>query len=131
MNMTLKVLAVISMTLLFSSCFLGDSKIIRKKLKTNDITIKWYYYSYITNNSPDIVEVEKDGQIRELCRAVATLLDVDCNDKEILMKFVNQAEAPPFPQKIDVEVFGYKVVLDTTGSPRSLDSIPLGSKEWW
>lgn len=127
----MKVLAFITMTFLLSGCFWGDAKIVRKKITTSDITIKWYYYSYISNNSPDIIEIIRANEIKELCRATSTILDVDFKGKEILLKFVNPAEAPPFPKKINGEVFGYKIVLDTTGSPRSLDSIPLGAKEWW
>lgn len=45
--------------ILIFACFsCKDPKFVRK-ITDGNIDIKWYYYSYITNTSPDIVEVSK------------------------------------------------------------------------
>lgn len=125
----MKLVLFISFLSLFLSCGFKDSKFVRKKIGDNAISIKWYYYSYITNNSPDVVEVEKDREIKEIYKGDRVILDVAIKDHCILLKLVQPSNGYPETKKVSDEVFGYKILVDTTGVSTDLNSIPDGIKE--
>jgi hypothetical protein len=56
--------------LLFSvvavGCCPNEPKFIRKEFEEGDITVTWYYHSYITNTSPEIVEASMNGIVQEV-----------------------------------------------------------------
>src|SRR5688572_33100736 len=55
------VIAIVCLYILYFAFFKLD-KLVRKELENDDIKAKWYYYSYITNTSPDFIEITKDGE---------------------------------------------------------------------
>lgn len=112
-----------------TGCMLQDSKFVRKRIKRNNISIKWCYYSYITNNSPDIVLVEKDGHSKEIFRANNVISDVNIQDQNIILRLVKPSHGIVFTKNVDKEVFGYKISLDTTGVEEEMRFIPNGIKE--
>jgi len=122
--------------LLFSSIisiFLGcnhiEPKFKRKEIDNKDIVIKWYYYSHISNVSPDIVEVEKDGVIKEIYRAIEVVVDVSLKEKNIILKVVKPTDSSVLTKKVEDEIFGYKIILDTTGTYGELFLVPDGQKQ--
>ena len=91
----MKVLLIIPVISIFLGCGFKISKLVRKEIQTNDITLKWYYYSYITSGSPDIVEVEKDGEIKEIYKRKGVILDVSIKEHNILLKLVAPSKGYP------------------------------------
>ncbi|MBS0030270.1 hypothetical protein ACTJJ0_23720 [Chitinophaga sp. 22321] len=128
----MRLLILISLISSFLSCNLENSKFVRKKIDNNDISIKWYYYSYITNGSPDFVVVEKNGKEKEIYKATGTVLNVMLKDHNIVLRTVGPSESMIFTKHVEEEVFGYKITLDTTGTYHERRLIPDGIKEgWW
>lgn len=125
----MKIIVFLFSTSIFLSCGLKDAKLIRKEVQTNDITIKWYYYSYITSGSPDIVDVIRKGEKKELYKGTRIILDVSMNEDSIFLKLVHPSEGYADTKKVEDSVFGYKIVVDTTGVPTDLNFIPKGIKE--
>lgn len=113
----------------FGNCGSKNSKFVRKKIIDNNITIRWYYYSYISDVSPDIVEVEKDGEIKKIYEAIQVITNVLIKEKRIILKLVEPTTGLVFTQKVQNKIFDYKIVLDTTGSYTDLRNIPDGIKE--
>ncbi|TWF40326.1 HNH endonuclease [Chitinophaga polysaccharea] len=127
----MKILMLISLINFFSSCSLEGSKFVRKEIDNKDISIKWYYYSYITNNSPDFVVVEKNGKKKEIFKATWTVLNVTLKDHNIILKTLGPSKSTVFTKHVEEEVFGYKITLDTTGNYMETRLIPDGKKERW
>jgi len=128
----MKIYILISLIISFLSCNLQDSKFVRKQIDNNDISIKWYYYSYITNNSPDFVVVEKNGNKKEIYKATWNVLNVTLKDHNIILRVLGPSKSMIFTKHVDEEVFGYKITLDTTGTYHETRLIPDGIKEkWW
>ena len=128
-NIYMKTSLIITFFSIFWSCNIGESKFVIKQIDNKDITIKWYYYSYISNFSPDFVVVEKDGLKREIYKATDVILNVSLNDHNIILKLVKPSKGLVFTKKVDKEVFGYKITLDTTGTYDELKLRPDGVKE--
>lgn len=125
----MKILMLITLISFFLSCNLENSKFVRKQIDNKDIFIKWYYYSYITNNSPDFVVVEKKGDKKEIYKATWTVLNVTLKDHNIILKVLGPSKSMVFTKHVDEEVFGYKITLDTTGTYNETRLIPDGIKE--
>jgi hypothetical protein len=103
------------------SCCPGEPKFVRKEFEEDEVTVKWYYYSYITNTSPDIVEASLDGKVQEIYRDKELLLtDVHVHDSTIVITLAKPSQADYNFDRLDgeilSEVFGYKIVLDTSAA---------------
>ncbi|HMO62553.1 MAG TPA: hypothetical protein PKC39_15570 [Ferruginibacter sp.] len=122
-------LLLIPLISIFLSCNQDEPKFLRKQIDNKDIVIKWYYHSYITNNSPDFVVAEKNGNKKEIYKATWVILNVTLQDSTIILKLVEPSKNLVFTKKVDEEVFGYKIKLDTTGTYEELMRIPDGVKE--
>lgn len=122
-------LLLIPLISIFFSCNQEEPKFVRKQIDNKDISIKWYYYSYITNLSPDFVVVEKGGDKKEIYKATGVILNVALQDSNIVLKLIEPSKNLVFTKKADEEVFGYKIKLDTTGTYEELWRIPDGVKE--
>jgi hypothetical protein len=120
------IILILSCTLL--SCTFKDSKIVRKSIDYKDINVKWYYYSYISNNSPDIVEVTKDSTV-EIYRASLMISDVLVKDNNITIKGFGPTHGIRETEEVLSEAFGYKIVIDTTATEEEFWAKPLGKKE--
>ncbi|HYD92801.1 MAG TPA: hypothetical protein VEA37_15100, partial [Flavobacterium sp.] len=91
-----------------------DPKLVRKNVTDGNINVKWYYYSYISNTGPDIIEVKKKDSIVQILRADEIIVDVVIQDKKIIIKTFENASPYIHSDSILTEVYGYKIVLDTT-----------------
>lgn len=120
---------IIPVLSIFLSCTSNNPKFIRKQISNKDITIRWYYYSYITNNSPDIVEVEQSGIEREIFKAEWVILDVTLQNHNITLRLVEPSKGLVLTKKVEEEIFGYKIILDTTGKYDEIRLRPNGIKE--
>ncbi len=125
--MNLKLLLIIVGSIL--SCNQKEEKIVIKKISNDDITIKWYYYSHITNNSPDIVEVEKRSTRKEVYKAEGIISNVTLNEHNIIIKLVEPENGIVYTKDVNKELFGYKIVLDSTGTFDEYRLKPKGIKE--
>jgi hypothetical protein len=122
-------LFLIFLITIFNSCNQEQSKFVRKQIQNKEISIKWYYYSYITNNSPDFIVVEKNGMKKEIYKATRAILNVTLNNHNIILKLVEPSKNLVFTKHVNKEVFGYKIILDSTGTYNDLPLIPDGIKE--
>jgi hypothetical protein len=124
-----------SLTFIVICCFFGcsifEAKLVRKKIEENNITVKWYYYSYITSGSPDIVEVESSGNTKEIFKATEAILNVQLANDTIFIKVINDSTSFIYMKNIDTNVFGYTIVIDSTGSYDELRFRPDAVKEWF
>lgn len=125
----MNILLLIPFVSFFLSCGMGEPKFVRKQINNDDIMVKWYYHSYITNQSPDFVVVEKDGIKKEIYKATEVVLNVTLKEHNIILKLVKPSKGLVFTKKVDQEVFGYKIILDTTGTYDELRFRPDGVKE--
>lgn len=125
----MKILMLIPLIITFLTCNQENSKFVRKQIDNKDISIKWYYYSYITNNSPDFVVVEKNGNKKEIYKATGAVLNVTLKDHNIILRVLGPSKSMVFTKHVDEDVFGYKITLDTTGNYMEKRLIPDAIKE--
>ncbi len=120
---------LIPMLSLLLSCITKEPKFIRKRIEYKDITIRWFYYSYETNTSPDYIVVEKNGNSKEIYKAEWVISDVLLKEHDIILKLVTPSKGIVYTKQVEKEVFGYKIIIDTTASYNALRIRPDGVKE--
>ena len=121
-------LVIMPLIALFLGCSLDEAKLVRKEINNSDITMKWYYYSYITNNSPDFVVIEKEGQKQEIFKATDVITDVSFAYKSIIIKLYKPERGIVYTKQVAKDLFGYKIVLDSSATYDQYRSIPKGKK---
>jgi len=121
-------LLFVSFISIFFGCNSDNVEFVRKEISNKDISVKWYYYSYITNTSPDIVEVSQKGVKKEIFKAEWVILDVTLKEDTITLRLVEPSQGIVFTKKVENEVFGYKIKVDTTGTYDEMRLIPDGIK---
>jgi hypothetical protein len=124
---------ILLFSVLAASCCPNEPKFVRKEFEVDDITVKWYYHSYITNTSPEIVEASMGGIVQEIYRDSEVLLaDVDVHDSTITIKLARPSEVhynfDRIGSGIPSEVFGCKIVIDTTAAYADVFKLPESVK---
>ena len=119
----------LTLILVFLSCNTKDPKFIRKKIENKDVKITWFYHSYLTNNSPDFVVVEKDGNIKEIYKADGVVVDVLLKEHDIILKLFAPSKGIVFTKQVEKEVYGYNIILDSTAPYEAFGLRPDGVKE--
>jgi hypothetical protein len=125
----MKLLYVMSITF-FLSCFQNEPKFVRKTIDNNDIKIKWFFYSYITSVSPDKVEVEKKGDKKIIFEADGVITNVTLKKDSIILRLIPPSLGIVYTKNIADEVFGYKIILDSSAAIEELNLIPDFKKEY-
>ena len=122
-------LIIFIVAIIFSSCKYEEPKIIIKKIKTDDIKLKWYYYSYISTNSPEYILVEKKGEKKIIFEGEAPITDVTINKHDIIIKLADLSHGIVNTNHLKKNVFNYNIVLDRTGTIEELWAVPDGIRE--
>jgi hypothetical protein len=116
--------------LAFAGCQNNDTKFVRKKVSNSETEVTWYYYSYITNASPDYVEIKKNDSVKIICEAVNVISDVKLGLNQVEIKLTLLEKRLPSSTVIfGSNFFGYKVLFDSTGTVNDLRLIPDAIKE--
>lgn len=124
----MKKMKVFCLLALLVSC-IGNDKLVIKNTTNDDISLKWYYYSYITNNSPDFIDVKKGDSIVQIYKADDVVVDVNIINKNIILKQFEPSRGIIYTKKVLPDVFGYKIIIDTTGTYDEYRYIPKAVKE--
>jgi hypothetical protein len=122
-------LLIIPFMSLVASCSSQNIKFVRKQIDNDDIRIKWFYYSYISNTSPDFVVVTRQRKEKEIYEATRVIIDVRLSGDSIILKLVEPEKGLVYTKQVEKKVFGYKIILDTTGTYEELQNIPDAVKE--
>jgi hypothetical protein len=102
---------------------------VRKNIDNNDISIKWYYYSLISNNSSDFIDASKGDSIVRIYESVGIIADIKISDKKIILKQFEPSNGIIHTKKKLNEVFGYKIVIDTSATYDEYRYRPAAKKE--
>ncbi len=124
----MKKMKTICVLFLLVSCISND-KLIVKNISNNDISIKWYYYSYISNISPDFIDVKKGDSLVQIYKAEGVITDVLIENNKIKIKVYNLKNGIIYTDKLLSEVFDYKIELDTTSTREEFLNRPDAIKE--
>src|SRR5690606_30956848 len=129
MRVCVNFLITIKVLFLLSSC--SQPKMIIKTVKNEDITVRWYYYSHLTNNSPDIIDVVRNDSIVEIIRIEErSIADLSLEKDNIIITiaYSGNDSAINFP----THVFEYNIIVDTISTVNMRINFPKGKKEkWW
>jgi len=98
---------------IYINCFLllfscSDKKIIKKSINNNEISINWYFYSYISNTSSDFVEVKKKDSITLIFKAESVIKDIEIKNDTIVISHTKFNGLNSNIQLKD-SVFGYSI----------------------
>jgi hypothetical protein len=124
----MKKMKTICVLFLLVSCISND-KLIVKNISNNDISIKWYYYSYISNISPDFIDVKKGDSLVQIYKAEGVITDVLIENNKIKIKVYNLKNGIIYTDNLLSEVFDYKIELDTTSTRNEFLNRPDAIKE--
>ena len=127
----IKIILIFVLLIILAGCLFKDKKIVILKIDNNDIIIKWYYYSYITDFSNEFVEVSKEDKhvIIYESRDVVTNITLDANRITIKTCEPYRKQKTIYTKVPEKEVFGYKILFDTTASYEEYRNIPNGKPE--
>jgi hypothetical protein len=122
---------ILLLIIAFSTGCIGDHKFVRKEVGDRDITVKWFFYSYITDDSPDFITVELKGKgiIKEICKAKFVITDVFLEDSSIVVKLFQPSKGLVLTKSLPQNVFGYPIVFDSTATQKDLWKMSEGTKE--
>ena len=109
-----------------SSCM--DSRFIRKEIKDENITIYWYYYSYISSNSADIIEVSNGEESKIIFKGTDVTAITLINDT-ITIHVYEPLRGVIYENHTNSKIFGYHANIDTTATLDDYNKIPDGKKE--
>lgn len=123
----MKKIKLISLLILLTSC--SNDPMVRKNINNNDISVKWYYYSLITNDSSDFIDVRKEDSIVRIFESVNVITDIKITDKKIIIKQFEPSNGIIFTKKVLNEVFGYKIVIDSSANYDEYRYRPAAKKE--
>jgi hypothetical protein len=127
MRQQIKYLFITLFILSLSSCL--HSRFIRKEIKHENITIQWYYYSYISNGSPDIIEVY-DGSVSEIIfKGSDVVTGISVSNDTIIIKLFEPYRGIIYENLTKDKIFGYITKIDTTATLDDYRKIPDGKKE--
>lgn len=123
----MKNLLLILLAPILFSCDDND-KLIRKRINTNKIVIEWYYYSYISNSSPDFIDVKVNDSVYNLIKAEGIITDVYINGKDIIIELHEPKSGILYSKNIPSKFYDYTIKIDSTANINEVLSIPRGSK---
>lgn len=118
-----KRIALIS-TITLLSC--NNERFVRKEINNHDITLQWYYKSYISNLSPDFIIVRKDGQEKEIYKATDVVTNVTIQEKNIIIKLFKPERGIVYTKATSDDVFGYHLILDSSATYDEYLNTPHG-----
>ncbi len=107
-----------------------DPKFIRKEINLKETNIKWYYYSYITSSSADIIDVTDSSKTIEIFRSTDVVTNVTIDSNIIRIKLYEPYRGIIDTKPLPTQVFNYKIVFDTTSTYQEHSTIPRGKKEF-
>jgi hypothetical protein len=109
----------------------SDHKYVRKEVGNSNIKVKWFFYSYITDNSPDFVTVELKGKgiVEEICKAKFVITDFFLEDSAIVIKLFEPSKGLVLTKPLPKNIFGYDIVFDSSATLNDLRNMSNGTKE--
>ena len=108
-----------------------DSRFIRKELKTDNITVYWYYYSYISSNSPDKIEVLNNttNEAVIVFEGVSVITNLAIINDTIVIQLFKPERGIIIEDNTKNKVFGYYTKIDSSATLDDYKKIPDGKKE--
>lgn len=125
----MKLMFIFFTLILSCSNIAQEHKLVIKKITNNDITIKWYYYSYITDGSPDIIEITKNNITDTILEAIWEITNVTLTNDTITIRLYQPQPGLMKTKNIRKEIFGYKIILDSSGTLEEKELLPKPVKE--
>lgn len=113
MRVTVLLTLLIGNLSMMVGCTGDDVPLFYKIIKTNNYELRWYYYSRITSDSPDYVDIKKGGKVVTVCKSF-NLFDVNIiNEDTVRLVFIDKpmlrGEAPLI---VDTAI-GLTIIADT------------------
>jgi hypothetical protein len=109
------------------------SRLVRKEVENDDITVQWFFYSTITDISPDYVVVKKKHSWEEIevYDAYDVVTDIQIEGKKVIVKLcgpcISLYEYSSSIHNDSIkEAFDYQIIQDSSGTENDFRNIPEG-----
>ena len=125
----MKTINLVFLVILFefiSGC--TQPKFLRKVVETQDIKVLWYYYSNISNNSPDIIEVSNGSKSKIIFKGVDLITNISILQDTIIINMYKPERGIIIEDNTKDKVFEYYVRLNSTATLDDYKKIPYGKK---
>ncbi|MCO6357565.1 hypothetical protein BXY85_0489 [Roseivirga pacifica] len=123
--------SIVLVLLVFFSCDFsqGNDRFIRKTLDDGVIEISWYYHSYISDVSPDFVEVKKGDVVKVLFEAKDVISNVQLFGDTIYLSLYKPVRGIVHTKNPDLSFFGYHLLIDSLATREEYYARPDGKKK--
>jgi hypothetical protein len=107
-------------------CVLEDKPFVRKRIQIDDVRIEWFYYSRMTHDSPDFVTITKNGEKKEIYKAMDVITDVVVAGDSVVIKLCKPEHGLIYSKNVPNVVFNFHIVLDSSATSIELSRVPNG-----
>lgn len=105
----------ISVFLIFVLISCNNEKLFREVITKDDVVISWYFYSYISDTSPDFIEITKDDSSTLIYKGISVIRDIEVNNDTILISHLKFQENS-YIKKRTKPIYGYTIVYKEVSS---------------
>lgn len=98
-----------------------EDRLFLKEIITPSIKLEWYFYSTISNFTPDYIAILNENETDTICIA-SNVADLTLNSNKIMIGFYGHPRKYGRRIEIPQSAMGYEVVIDTSYALKSLVS---------
>jgi len=106
-----------------------NERFVRKSVDDGNIKVTWYYLSFITDISPDFVEVVKGDSSKIIFEAKNVISNVEVADERIYLSLYKPDRGIIHTKNPELEFFGYHLVIDSLATMEEFYGRPDGKKD--
>lgn len=106
----------------------GNDRFVRKSFDDGRVNVNWYYFSYITDVSPDFVEVVKGDSVAILFEAKNVISNVELKNDTIYLSLFEPYRGIVHTKNPKLACFGYHVLIDSLATREEFYARPDGKK---
>jgi len=121
---------IILVLLVFCSCGFSqeNDRFVRKSFDDGTIKVNWYYFSYITDLSPDFVELVKGDSVVIVFKATDVISNVKMKGDTIYLSLFEPYRGVVYIKNPELDFFGYHLLIDSLATLEEFYSMPDGKK---
>lgn len=96
-----------------------------KKIKTKNFELNWYYFSYLSNESPDIIDMKRGEETYNICKS-PNIYDVNIfGEDSVLITFIDSPKFAEGNNLLVNQLFNIPIRIDSIPNSKFYKSKPF------